>query len=97
MTSSPSSVGDSRILAASTSRLGTPAQVLRAVLIGCAAAALFGSQPMQRWTEKLDDSQLATSLQQAATDWNDALATVGASRPYKSIRAAVRAFEAKRF
>jgi hypothetical protein len=89
--------GDDRIVAASSTRRGTPAQVLRAVLIGVILAAVFGSGPLLHWTEMLPDGRLAVALHDAAAWWNGMLSTLGIARPYEWLRRLTRAFEAMRF
>lgn len=88
---------DGRIVAAASSRRGTPAQVLRAVLIGLVVAAIFAPGAALRWTETLPDGPIATALGGAAAQWEEALSAAGASGPREWLRHAARAFEAMRF
>ena len=88
---------DDRIITTGNNRLGTPARVLAAVLIGLSLAAVFGSGPALRWTETLPDGRLTAALHDAAAKWNDTLSPLGASRPHDWLRATIRAFEAMHF
>jgi uncharacterized membrane protein len=93
----PSSVGDNRIVAAANSRRGTPAQVLRAVLIGFVVAAIFAPGAALHWAETLPDGPVATALSDVAARWNEALSAADASEPREWLHHAVRAFEAMHF
>jgi hypothetical protein len=87
---------DERVIAAPAGR-GTASQVLRVVLLGCTVAAVFGSAPLLGWTEALPDNGLTAALHDAATRWNDAMASIGATAPRDRLRAGLRAVEAKHF
>jgi hypothetical protein len=81
---------DDRIADASSSRRGTPLQVLRALLLGCAVAAVFGSGPIVGWTKDLPDGPMSERLQDAAVRWDQAVSRIGAARPYAWLHGLVR-------
>jgi hypothetical protein len=87
---------DPRILDAAPGR-GTAVQVLRAVLLGCVVAAVFGSAPLLGWTEALPDGPVASVVHAIAERWNDAMTRVGATEPRERLRGTLRAFEARHF
>ena len=66
----------------------TPRQLLGVALLSCAAAALFGANPLKDW---VDTSILAdTVVQQAADEWLSVTRWFGFDRPYDVLRQAVR-------
>jgi hypothetical protein len=81
---------DDRIADASSSRRGTPLQVLRALLLGCAVAAVFGSSPIVAWSKDLPDGAMTERLQAAAVRWDQAVSRIGAARPYAWLHGLVR-------
>jgi hypothetical protein len=81
---------DDRIADASSSRRGTPLQVLRALLLGCAVAAVFGSGPIVAWSKDLPDGAMTERLQDAAVRWDHAVSRIGAARPYEWMHGLVR-------
>jgi hypothetical protein len=86
---------DDRIADASSSRRGTPLQVLRALLLGCAVAAVFGSGPMVAWSKDLPDGPLTERLQDAAVRWAQAVSRFDAAWPYEWLHGLVRGVRAE--
>ena len=81
---------DDRIVEASSSRRGSPGQVLRALLVGCAVGLVFGSGPLVGWTKDLPDGPIAEQVQDAAVRWDEAVSLIGANRPYEWLHGFVR-------
>jgi hypothetical protein len=81
---------DNRIVDASSSRRGTPGQVLRALLVGCAVGLVFGSGPLVGWTKDLSDGPIAERVQGAAVRWDHMVSLIGANQPYAWLHGFVR-------
>jgi hypothetical protein len=81
---------DDRIADASSSRRGTPRQVLRVLLLGGAVAAVFGSGPIVAWSKNLPDGPMSERLQVVAVRWNQAVSRFGAAWPYERLHGLVR-------
>ena len=86
---------DDRIANASSSRRGTPIQVLRALLLGCAVAAVFGSGPIVAWAKDLPDNPMTERLVDVAARWDQAVSRIGADRPYDWLHGLVRGFRSE--
>jgi hypothetical protein len=81
---------DNRIIDAGNSRRGSPAQVLRALLLGCAVAGVFASGPIAGWARDLPDSPIAEHIQDATVWWDQTVSRFGADRPYDWLHRLVR-------
>jgi hypothetical protein len=89
-----SSPADDRIIEVSDLERGAPPRVLLALLVGCAAGAVFGSGPLRDAAGALPESPIVSRIQTAAARWDDVMADIGATLPYARLRAGVRFFEA---
>ncbi len=87
------SPADDRVIETPDPKRGAPPRVLLAVLIGCGAAALFGSGPLLEAARALPDGPGTTWLQSVAMRWDGAMASIGATQPYSRLRAGIRFFE----
>ena len=68
---------------------GSPRQVFALALVGAIVLALFASRDLTLWLNRLGDGAIVGSLQHAATEWDDAMATLGLVRPHEALRLAV--------
>ncbi len=68
---------------------GSPRQVFALALIGAIALALFASRDLTSWLNRLGDGPIVAPLQHAATEWDDAMATLGLVRPHEALRLAI--------
>ncbi len=82
---------DNRILPAPGSPSATAPRVLWILLMGCGIGAVFGSVPLAQWAQALPDGQAGVTVQAAAQDWTDAMARIGADRPYRWVHGMIQA------
>jgi hypothetical protein len=69
---------------------GSPRHVFAIVLVGAIVLALFASRDLTSWLNRLGDGPIVAPLQQAAAEWDDAMATLGLVRPHEALRLAIR-------
>ena len=67
-----------------------PRQVFALTLIGLLTLALFASRDLPSWVGGLGSGPLIDRAQAAATQWDDAMASLGLTRPHEALRALVR-------
>jgi hypothetical protein len=72
-------------------RGASPRQVLATSLIGAAILALFASRDLSSWAERLS-GPLAEQMQNIATGWDQAMTTLGLTRPYDTLRSGMGHF-----
>ncbi len=84
---------DNRII--ETGRRVTPARVLGVLLLACVPAAVFGSAPLLAWVDSLPDGEAARLLHGMAAAWHGWMSAAGATRLHESLRAFIRACEAR--
>ena len=68
----------------------SPRQVLAITFIGILVLALFASRDLPSWVGGLGDGPLIERAQPLATKWDDAMASLGLTRPHESLRDLVR-------
>ncbi len=68
---------------------GSPRQVFALALIGAIVLALFASRDLTSWLNRLGDGPVLAPLQQAAAEWDDAMATLGLVGPHEALRLAI--------
>src|SRR6267154_3116287 len=68
---------------------GSPRQVFALTLVGAIVLALFASRDLTSWLNRLGDGPILAPLQHAATEWDDAMATLGLVRPHEALRLAI--------
>src|SRR5438105_5923997 len=68
---------------------GSPRQVFGLVLVGTIVLALFASRDLTSWLNRLGGGPILVPLQHAAAEWDDAMATLGLTRPHEALRLAV--------
>jgi hypothetical protein len=69
---------------------GSPRQVLAITFIGILALALFASRDLPSWVGGLGDGPLIERAQPLATKWDDAMASIGLTRPHEALRDLIR-------
>jgi hypothetical protein len=75
----------------SARRVGASArQVFAVTVIGTLFLAFFASRDLPSWSERLGDGPIGVTAQRAAVEWDDAMATLGLTRPHEVLRATVR-------
>jgi hypothetical protein len=65
-------------------------QVLALTFVGVLTLGLFASRDLPSWSERLGDGPVGMKLQTLATQWDDAMASIGFTRPHEALRALVR-------
>jgi hypothetical protein len=68
----------------------SPLQVLAIAFIGILVLALFASRDLPSWVGGLGDGPLIERAQPLATKWDDAMASIGLTRPHEALRGLVR-------
>lgn len=68
---------------------GSPRQVFALTLIGAIVLALFASRDLTSWLNRFDDGPIIAPLQHVATEWDDAMATLGLVAPHEGLRLAI--------
>jgi hypothetical protein len=75
----------------SARRVGASArQVFAVTVIGTLFLAFFASRDLPSWSERLGDGPFGAAVQRAAAEWDDAMASLGLTRPHEALRATVR-------
>ncbi len=73
---------------------GTPRQVLAMTVIGTLLLAVFAAPDLSSWLDRMGGGPILEPLQNAAAEWNAAVARLGLTEPHEAIRAAMgRALE----
>jgi hypothetical protein len=67
-------------------RGASPRQVLALTLIGVLMLALFASRDLPSWVGGLGSGPLIDRVQSLATQWDDAMASLGLTRPHEALR-----------
>ncbi|MBV9965327.1 MAG: hypothetical protein JO008_06500 [Alphaproteobacteria bacterium] len=65
-------------------------QVLALTVIGVFALAFFASRDLPSWSERLGDGPVGLKLQTLATQWDDAMGSIGFTRPHEALRDLIR-------
>jgi hypothetical protein len=65
-------------------------QVLAMTVIGLLALALFASRDLPSWAGRLGDGPLTERTQALATEWDDAMQSLGLVRPHEALRNLIR-------
>jgi hypothetical protein len=71
-------------------RGGAPRQVFAITLVGTLVLAMFASRDLSSWLDRLGDGPFAQPLQEAAAEWDGAMARLGLVRPHEVLRLAIR-------
>jgi hypothetical protein len=71
-------------------RGGLPRQVLALTLIGTLVLAVFASRDLSSWLERMGGGPLLMPLQDAAAEWDSAMARLGLTLPHEALRSAIR-------
>ena len=69
---------------------GSPRQVFAMVLIGTVVLAALASRDLSSWLDRLGDGPVLVSLQNAAAEWDDAMAKLGLTGPPEELRILIR-------
>ena len=69
---------------------GTPRKVLAMTVIGTLLLAVFAAPDLSSWLNRMGGGPLLEKLQDAAAEWDAALARLGLAEPHEAIRAAMR-------
>jgi hypothetical protein len=67
-----------------------PRQVLAMTFVGLLVLALFASRDLPSWAGRLGDGPLAERAQALATEWDDAMQSLGLVRPHEALRDTIR-------
>jgi hypothetical protein len=65
-------------------------QVLALTFFGVLTLALFASPDLPSWSERLGDGPVGMKLQAVAAQWDDAMASLGLTRPHEALRDLIR-------
>ncbi len=76
---------------------GTPFGVLLATLIAALMLAFTASRGLPEWADAKGDSEIATTIADAAERWADALERLGLTEPHDAVRKWVRRIELTRW
>jgi hypothetical protein len=68
---------------------GSPRQVCAIVLIGTLLLAVFASDALSSWLERIGDGPALVPLQDAAAEWNGAMRRLGFTRPAAALHDAM--------
>jgi hypothetical protein len=71
-------------------RGGTPRQVLAMSVIGTLVLAVFAAPDLSSWLDRMGGGPILEPLQNAAAEWNAAMARLDLTAPHEAIRAGVR-------
>jgi len=71
-------------------RGGSPRQVLAIAVIGTVVLALFASRDLPSWVRGIGDGPLAERALALATEWDDAMQSLGLVRPHEALRELIR-------
>src|SRR5438067_10243520 len=69
-----------------------PRQVLALTFVGVLTLALFASRDLPSWVGGLGSGPWIDRAQALATQWDDAMASLGLTRPHDALRALIRRF-----
>jgi len=69
---------------------GTPRQVLAMSVIGTLLLAVFAASDLSSWLDRMGGGPVLEPLQNAAAEWNAAMARLDLTAPHEAIRAAMR-------
>src|ERR1700687_4007657 len=64
-----------------------PRQVLAMTFVGLLVLALFASRDLPSWAGRLGDGPLAEQALALATEWDEAMESLGLVRPHEALRA----------
>ena len=84
------SAGADAIPVALRRRGGSPRQVLALTLIGTLVLAVFASDDLSSWLDRMGHRPLLIPLQHAAADWNRAMHRIDLAAPNDALRRVVR-------
>ena len=65
-------------------------QVLAMTFVGMLALALFASRDLPSWSERLGDGPTGLAAQKMAARWDEAMASLGLTRPHVILRDLIR-------
>lgn len=68
----------------------SPRQVLALTFIGVLTLGLFASRDLPSWIGGLGSGPLIDRAQSLATQWDDAMASIGLTRPHEALRDLIR-------
>jgi hypothetical protein len=69
---------------------GTQRQVLAMSVIGTLMLAVFAASDLSSWLDRMGGGPVLEPLQNAAAEWNAAMARLDLTTPHEAIRAAMR-------
>jgi hypothetical protein len=69
---------------------GTPRQVLAMTMIGTLLLAVLAASDLSSWLNRMGGGPILEPLQDAAAEWETAVARFGLTEPHEAIRAAMR-------
>ena len=69
---------------------GTPRQVLAMSVIGTLVLAVLAAPDLSSWLDRMGGGPVLEPLQNAAAEWDAAMARLGLTEPHEAIRAAMR-------
>jgi hypothetical protein len=69
---------------------GTPRQVLVMTVIGTLLLAVFAAPDLSSWLDRMGGGPVLEPLQNAAAEWEGAVARLGLTAPHEAIRAGMR-------
>jgi hypothetical protein len=68
----------------------SPRQVLTLTFIGVLMLGLFASSDLPSWVGGLGSGPLIDRVQSLATQWDDAMASIGLTRPHEALRVLIQ-------
>jgi hypothetical protein len=69
---------------------GSARQVFAITLVGILVLAMFASRDLSSWLNGMGDGPILRPLQQAATEWDETMTTLGLVRPHEALRLTIR-------
>src|SRR5437763_17033037 len=86
----PSTITADAIPLALRRRGASARQVLALTFLGVLTLALFASRDLPSWVGGLGSGPLIDRAEALATQWDDAMASLGLTRPHEALRALIR-------
>jgi hypothetical protein len=86
----PSTITADAIPLALRQRGASARQVLALAFVGVLTLALFASRDLPSWVGGLGSGPVIDRAQALATQWDDAMASLGLTRPHDALRALIR-------
>jgi hypothetical protein len=69
---------------------GTSRQVLAMSVIGTLLLAVFATPDLSSWLDRMGGGPILEPLQNAAAEWNEAMARLDLTMPHEALRAGMR-------